>query len=150
MPDPATLASFNCERNLVDVPSSCAEKYMWNSSCFQSSLGQRQVADLKFPRRGGGAPTPKVGVKTYYLAKFFRKTAWKLKKLDPGGARVPGAPLTSATGRFDYFTDDLFCRECYYRFNIGLNFFIHNSTGNHTQLYQRYQYRSHLIHNRVN
>ena len=50
------------------------------------------VADPEFPRRGGGAPTPKVGAKTYYLAKFPLKTAWKWKKLDPEGGRVPGAP----------------------------------------------------------
>ena len=40
----------------------------------------------------GGAPTSKVGAPTHYLVKFFPKTAWKWKNLDPeGGARVPGA-----------------------------------------------------------
>ena len=43
------------------------------------------VADPGFLRRG--APTPEVGALTYYLAKFFPKTAWKWKKLDLEGAR---------------------------------------------------------------
>ena len=36
---------------------------------------------------------PDVGAPTYYLAKNFPKIAWIRKKLDPEGARVPGAPL---------------------------------------------------------
>ena len=38
------------------------------------------VADPGFPRRGGA--TPDFRVKTYYLAGFLAKTAWKWKKLD--------------------------------------------------------------------
>ena len=55
------------------------------------------MADPEFPRRGGA--TPKVGVKTYYLANFFLKNCMKMKEFGPsgGGARVPGAPLRSAT-----------------------------------------------------
>ena len=45
---------------------------------------------------GGGAPTSKVGAKTYYFAKFSPKTAWKWKNLDPR-VRVPSAPLRPAT-----------------------------------------------------
>ena len=30
--------------------------------------------------------------KCYYFSIFLPKTAWKWKNLDPGGARVPGAP----------------------------------------------------------
>ena len=48
------------------------------------------VADPGFPRRGG-APTPEFGPKTYYLTIFLSKTAWKWKKIGPGGA--PSAPL---------------------------------------------------------
>ena len=51
------------------------------------------VADPGFPR--WRELTLKVGVLTYYLAKFFPKTAWKWKKLDPGGA-PPWRPLRSA------------------------------------------------------
>ena len=40
-------------------------------------------ADSWFPRRG--APTPEFGVKTYYLARYLPKTAWKCKKLDQEG-----------------------------------------------------------------
>ena len=39
-----------------------------------------------------GAPTPKVGVLTYFLP----KTAWKWKNLDPGGG-VPGIPPLRST-----------------------------------------------------
>ena len=47
------------------------------------------VADPEFPRRGGGgAPTPKVLAKTYFLSNFFPKTVWKWKKLDMGGASL--------------------------------------------------------------
>ena len=48
-----------------------------------------------FPH-GGGANL-QGGSKTYYFSNFFPKTAWKWKKWDPKGARVPGAPLRSAT-----------------------------------------------------
>ena len=41
------------------------------------------VADIRFLRRG--APTSKVGASVHYFAKFFPKTAWKWKKLDPKG-----------------------------------------------------------------
>ena len=40
-----------------------------------------------------GAPTPKVGVLTYYFVKFLPKTAWKQKNLDTEGVRVPSAPI---------------------------------------------------------
>ena len=39
-----------------------------------------------------GMPTPKVDVKSYYLANFFPKTAWSENNLDPEGG-VPGSPL---------------------------------------------------------
>ena len=43
------------------------------------------MADPGFPRRrGGGWATPKVRAPIYHLAKFFPKTAWKWKNLDPG------------------------------------------------------------------
>ena len=34
----------------------------------------------------GGAPTPQVDVKSYYLANFPPKTTWNWKNLDLGGA----------------------------------------------------------------
>ena len=40
-----------------------------------------------------GVLTPKMDVKSYYLANFFPKTAWNWKNLDPEGAHIPGAPL---------------------------------------------------------
>ena len=40
-----------------------------------------------------GMPTPKVDVKSYYLANFFQKTAWNWKNLDLEGVCLPGAPL---------------------------------------------------------
>ena len=39
-----------------------------------------------------GAPIPKVGVLTYYFANFCRKTAWKLKNLDPKGPHLRYSP----------------------------------------------------------
>ena len=42
-----------------------------------------------FPR-GGGAPTPQVGVRTYFIG---RKLHENERILTPRGARVPGAPL---------------------------------------------------------
>ena len=45
---------------------------------------------------GGGAPTPKVGARTYF---FCRKLHENERILTPGGARIPGAPLRSATAK---------------------------------------------------
>ena len=39
-----------------------------------------------FPRRGEGAATPKMNVKSYYLVNVFPKTVWNWKNLDLGGA----------------------------------------------------------------
>ena len=47
-----------------------------------------------------GAPTPKVGVLTYFLA----KKCMKMKEFGtPRRARVPGSPLRSATGNIDMY-----------------------------------------------
>ena len=56
---------------------------------------------------GGGAPTPKVGVLTYFLAEFEfeNERIWT-----PGG--VPGAPLRSAT--------DMLCNGFYLLFEASL------------------------------
>ena len=63
----------------------------------------RTVADPGFPRRGGeGVPIIKVGAPTYYLAKFFSKTAWKWKR-NGGGASL--APLRSAETETDPGSD---------------------------------------------
>ena len=50
-----------------------------------------------------GAPAPKVGAPTYYLAKLFLKTLWKWEKLDPEGGCAslvpsPAPLLRSANG----------------------------------------------------
>ena len=55
-------------------------------------IGPRMpVANLGFTRRGGGGGNFQGGAPTYYLAKFFPKTEWKWKNLDPegGGSLVP-------------------------------------------------------------
>ena len=57
-------------------------------------LFQWRIQD--FPDGGGGANFQVWG-ENYYFANSFPKTAWKWKNLDPEGARVPGAPLRSAT-----------------------------------------------------
>ena len=51
------------------------------------------VADPGFPRRGGGANFPKMGTKTYYVAKLFPKNAWKWKNLDQEGEGTCPPPL---------------------------------------------------------
>ena len=48
---------------------------------------QRRIQD--FPEM---APTPKVGVLTYYFAFFFAENCMKMKEFGPQGG-VPGAPL---------------------------------------------------------
>ena len=53
------------------------------------------VADPGFSP--GGAPTPKVGVPTYF---FGQKLHENERIWTPRGARIPGAPLRSATGCF--------------------------------------------------
>ena len=53
------------------------------------------MVDPGFPR-GGGA-NPKGGAPTYYLANFSRKLHENEEILGRGGARVPRAPLRSAT-----------------------------------------------------
>ena len=53
------------------------------------------VADPGFPR-GGGA-NPKGGGANLLFGQLFLKTAWKWRNFGPGGARVPRAPLRSAT-----------------------------------------------------
>ena len=48
------------------------------------------MADQDFARReGGGAPTSKVGVPTYYLAKIFPKKLYENEKLDQKGRTRP-------------------------------------------------------------
>ena len=50
-------------------------------------VDQLTVADPGFPMRGGGQPRS-LGAKTYYLARFLPKTAWKWKKFDRGNASL--------------------------------------------------------------
>ena len=45
---------------------------------------------------GGGAPTPKVGVLTYFFGQKLHEN--ERIRTPGGGGRVPGAPLRSATG----------------------------------------------------
>ena len=66
-------------------------KHRLHNRALISSL-QWRIQD--FPR-GGGAPTPQVGVRTYFIG---RKLHENERILTPGGGRVPGAPLRSATG----------------------------------------------------
>ena len=61
-----------------------------------------QTIQLKWEPVGGGSripqtamPTSKFGMKTYYWTRFSPKPAWKWKKLDREGARIPSAPLDS-------------------------------------------------------
>ena len=60
----------------------------------ESSGGSRIV-------RGGGLPTPKVGVLTYDFTNFFAENCMKMKEFGPrsGGGDVPGPPLGSANGK---------------------------------------------------
>ena len=44
------------------------------------------------------APSPTVGVLSYYFANFLRKTAWKWKNLDPKGSARPWRPPGSTNG----------------------------------------------------
>ena len=61
----------------------------------QSNISiQWQIQD--FPDGEGVTPE-----KTYHLERFLPKTAWKLKKLDQEGVRIPGAPLGSANATVD-------------------------------------------------
>ena len=54
------------------------------------------MADPEFPR-GGGANSP--GGRQHTISPNFPKNRMKLKEFrSPGGARVPRAPLRSATG----------------------------------------------------
>ena len=58
--------------------------------------GYQQIAVADPGFSPGGAPTPKVGTRTYF---FGRKLHENERILAPrGGARVHGAPLRSATG----------------------------------------------------
>ena len=58
----------------------------------------KSVTDLGFSRRG---KNPEFGAKTYYLAWFFPKTAWKWKQLDRGKNRhVLGTNLDPPMGVF--------------------------------------------------
>ena len=66
-----------------------------NLALFKHVLQPTAVADLGFPR-GGGA-NPKGGAPTYYLANFSRKLHENEEILGQRGARVPHAPLRSAT-----------------------------------------------------
>ena len=64
----------------------------------EAELGEESepisVADPGFPRRR--APTSKIGVHTYYLAKFFPQNCMKRKEFGPEGACLPGTPLRFA------------------------------------------------------
>ena len=43
---------------------------------------------------GGGVPTPKVGVLTFYFTNYFAENCMKMKEFgSQGGGGVPGAPL---------------------------------------------------------
>ena len=50
------------------------------------------VADPGFPRSGEGGPTPKVGVKSFYLV-FFPENCMKIKEIEPPGGARPWCPF---------------------------------------------------------
>ena len=54
----------------------------------------------RISQKAGVGATSKVGVPTYYLAKFLPKTAWKWKNLDPrvGAGTSLASPLRSSNG----------------------------------------------------
>ena len=64
----------------------------------KKSIISREAGVMMMPTSSGsrisqvGAPPPEFGVKTYYLASFLPKTAWKWKQLDREGGRGP-SPL---------------------------------------------------------
>ena len=60
----------------------------WSDNFIHFSGNQWQIQD--FP--GGGTNSCAWG-KTYYLARFLPKTAWKWKKLDWQGMHIPSTPL---------------------------------------------------------
>ena len=69
---------FQCLHFLLSTDSCCDNGNPFKEcACFQYVF--ITVVDLEFSWVGE-APTPKVGVLTY----FWSKTAWKLKNLDPG------------------------------------------------------------------
>ena len=43
-----------------------------------------------------GGANPEIGAKTYYLARFLPKTAWKWKITEGEGVRIPSGLLSSA------------------------------------------------------
>ena len=59
----------------------------------------KPVADPGFPRVGG-ANSPGGGGRQHTILPNFPKNSMKLKEFGPRGARVPRAPLRSATGNF--------------------------------------------------
>ena len=63
----------------------------------KSSYNTSPVVDPGFPLGGGANSSGGGGAPTYDFAKFSQKTAWNWKNFDRGGARVPSAPLRSAT-----------------------------------------------------
>ena len=62
-----------------------------------SHISSYSVAGPRFPRRGGGAPTPE-GAQTLYLTNFSQKLHENEKKLAQRGGWRPCTPARSANG----------------------------------------------------
>ena len=81
--------------NVMGVGASCNRTSCKPLSGHQYKSNQTEVIPVADPGFSpGGAPTPKVGARTYF---FGRKLHENERILAPRGARVPGAPLRSAT-----------------------------------------------------
>ena len=61
-----------------------------------SGTHHNAVMDPGFSHKGGGCRPLNLEQKTYYLAIFLPKTAWKWKKMDPEGVARAWRPLGSA------------------------------------------------------
>ena len=59
------------------------------------------MADPRISETGGGAPTPDLRAKTYYLERFFSENCMEMKEIGwiEKGERVPSTPLGSANDK---------------------------------------------------
>ena len=94
----AILATWGEENHFHPFKSSLGEideppKWLFTPSVFLfTAIDSIQWRIQDFP--GVGAPTSKVGVKSYYLVNFFPENCMKIKEIGPRG-RVSGTPSPS-------------------------------------------------------